>query len=63
MRGLTKAWAVILLLNSVMSFYTACCLSISQWAFYNAVIAYVFFGVFTLIELTYRQYYKKKFER
>ena len=62
MRGLTMVWAGILLLNSFISFYTACCLSISQWAFYNAVLVYIFFAVFTLIELTYRQYYKRKFE-
>ena len=62
MRGLTKVWAVLLLLNTGMAFYTACCLSISLWALYNGAIVYLGFGVFTLFELAYRQYYKSKYE-
>lgn len=60
MRGLTKVWALLLLLNSVIALYTACCLSIKQWALYNGAIAYIVFGVFTLFELVYRHYYKKR---
>ena len=62
MRGLTMIWAMLLLLNSVISLYTACCVSIQQWALYNGAIVYLVFGIFALCEFIYRQHYKKRFE-
>lgn len=58
-RGLTLAWGIILLLNALVSFYTACCLSLQQWTIYNGAIVYLLFGLFTLGELVFRHFYKK----
>ena len=63
MRGLTVLWALLLLVNALVAAYTACCLSLAQWTFYNGVIAYVVFGLFTLGELVNRHFYKKRYER
>lgn len=60
MRGLTKVWALLLLVNSGISLYTACCLSMKQWALYNGAIVYVVYGTFTVCEMIYRQHYKKQ---
>ena len=60
MRGLTKAWAILLLLNAFVSLYTACCVSFKSWAIYNGLIAYLVFAVFTLFELGFRHNYKKR---
>ncbi|GAA6137006.1 membrane protein [Arenicella sp. 4NH20-0111] len=61
MRGLTKLWALLLLCNSLIAAYTACCLSLAQWTLYNGAIAYMVFGVFTLGELINRHFYKKRY--
>jgi uncharacterized membrane protein len=63
MRGLTKLWALLLLLNAAVAAYTACCLSLAEWTIYNGVIAYLVFGAFTLGELINRHFYKKRFQR
>lgn len=63
MRGLTKIWAVLLMLNAVVAGYSACCLSLKQWTLYNGVLAYVVFGLFSLGELVNRYFYKKRYER
>ena len=60
MRGLTKAWAILLVLNGTVAYYTACCLSLKQWALYNGLIAYCVFALFTGIELIYRSRYKSR---
>ena len=60
MRGLTKAWALLLTVNAGVSLYTACCVSFKSWAIYNGIIAYIVFAVFTAFELCYRHYYKKR---
>ena len=60
MRGLTKAWAFLLLVNAAVSFYTACCVSFKFWALYNGIVAYFVFAIFTLFELCYRYFYKKR---
>lgn len=60
LRGLTLAWGIVLIINAIISFYTACCLSLQQWTIYNGVIAYVVFGLFALGELVYRHFYKKR---
>lgn len=60
MRGLTKAWAILLLINAGVATYTACCTSLKIWTLYNGVISYVLFGVFSLVELINRYFYKKR---
>jgi len=60
MRGLTKAWAILLLVNAGFAAYTACCASLEIWTFYNGVISYVLFGLFSLLELINRHFYKKR---
>lgn len=62
LRGLTLAWGLLLMLNALVSFYTACCLSLKLWTIYNGAIAYLVFAVFTLGELVYRHFYKKRHE-
>jgi len=61
MRGLTKVWAGILLINAAIAAYTACCSSLQIWTLYNGVISYVFFGLFSLAELVNRYFYKKRY--
>lgn len=63
MRGLTKIWSLLLLCNSMIAAYTACCLSLAHWTLYNGLIAYMVFGVFTLGELINRHFYKKRYAR
>jgi len=63
MRGLTKAWAALLLVNALVSLYSACCVSFKLWAIYNGLIAYLVFAVFTLFELCYRHNYKKRHQQ
>lgn len=62
MRTLTKVWAVFLLLNASIAFYTACCLSLKAWTLYNGLFSYVFFGGFMLLEYIYRRIYIKRNE-
>lgn len=60
MRRLTAVWAVLLLLNAVVAAYSACCLSLQHWTFYNGLLAYVLIGGFSIAELIFRHFYKKK---
>ena len=62
MRQLTKIWAVLLAVNGVVATYTACCVTLESWTLYNGAISYIVLGVFTLIELVVRHFYKKKHE-
>lgn len=62
MRGLTKAWALLLLFNAAAAAYTACCSSLEVWTLYNGVISYLIFGVFSLAELVNRYFYKKRYQ-
>ena len=61
MRRLTMVWAGLLTVNGIISSYTACCLPLKQWAFYNGFMAYLIFAVFSLGELIVRYYYKKRY--
>lgn len=63
MRSLTLAWAGLLMLNAIVASYTACCASLKIWTLYNGVIAYVIFGVFSIVELVYRHFYKLRIAR
>ncbi|RBP53725.1 hypothetical protein [Arenicella xantha] len=63
MRGLTKVWVGLLLINATVAAYTACCLSLAHWTLYNGAIAYIVFGLFTMAELVNRHFYKKRYYR
>lgn len=60
MRDLTKSWALLLTINGAISYYSACCLSLKQWAIYNGLVAYGLFAVFVGLELLCRRRYKKQ---
>ena len=62
MRNLSMVWAVILIVNAAIAFYTACCLSLQAWTFYNGFLAYIFLGGFMALEYGYRQIHIKKHE-
>ena len=61
MRGLTKAWVVLLSLNALIAGYSACCQSNEFWLLYNGVIAYLIIAFFILIEWLYRGRYMRKY--
>lgn len=63
MRGFTILWSLLLLVNSAISAYTACCLSLAHWTLYNGFIAYLIFIVFSLGELLNRHFYKKRYAK
>ncbi len=56
----SMVWALILTINAAIAFYTACCLSLKVWTFYNGFLAYIFLGGFMAIELGYRQIHIRK---
>lgn len=59
-RTLTAVWAVILLINGMVSLYLALFASLAAWALYCGLLSYVLMGTFFLLELLYRQYYIKR---
>lgn len=60
MRGLTKAWTLLLLLNAAIAGYTACCQSAQVWLLYNGIIAYVIIFGFVIAEVVYRGIYRRR---
>lgn len=60
LRALSSCWGVLLLLNGVVSAYTAWFTSLSAWALYNGIISYLVIAGFAAIEWGYRGYYKKR---
>ncbi|MBN4050556.1 hypothetical protein JYU13_00455 [Gammaproteobacteria bacterium AH-315-M22] len=61
LRNLTKIWSVLLVLNAFVAGYSACCMSLQSWTLYNGILSYVFFALFMVLELIYRQFYKRKY--
>ena len=61
--ALTLAWALLLLINAAVAFYTACCTSQSFWAFYNSFLSYCLVLSFIAAEFIYRPFYKRRYER
>lgn len=59
MRHLTALWGALLLVNTAVAAYTACCTSPSFWALYNGGIVYCIFAIVMAIEWIVRQYIKK----
>lgn len=60
LRTLTLCWGVLLLFNGAIAAYTAWFTSTATWALYNGLISYLLIGCFVLLELGYRELYKKK---
>lgn len=60
MRSLTRVWAILLAFNALVAAYTACCMSIKHWTLYNGLLAYFLLGGFSLAELAFRHFYKKR---
>ena len=63
-RGLTWIWAVALVLNGSVALYTACCMEIKYWAYYNGFLSYILLATLFVAELCYRYIFKiRKEER
>lgn len=60
LRYLSGAWGVFLILNAMVSAFTACCMSDYAWALYNGLFSYVAIATFVIVELIYRQHYKRR---
>lgn len=60
MRRLTVAWALLLLANAGVAAYTACCMGLASWTLYNGALAYAVLIGFMLLELLFRQFYKRR---
>ena len=60
MRSLTLVWAILLAFNALVAIYTACCMSLKYWTLYNGLLAYFLLGGFSLAELVFRHFYKKR---
>lgn len=60
LRKLTLLWGVLLLINGIISAYTAWYTSLSAWAFYNGILSYILLASFAVGEWLYRISYKKK---
>lgn len=54
------AWGVLLLLNGAVAAWTVWFASLAVWTLYNGLLSYLLIGGFVVIELVYRNYYKKK---
>ena len=61
-RRVTQAWCVVLLLNVLISLYTAFAASLQLWSLYNGVIVYFMFGAMLLGEYLLRIRLRRKWE-
>lgn len=53
-RRLTWIWTVVLILNASVALYTACCMELKYWAYYNGFLSYVLLATLFVAELCYR---------
>lgn len=60
LKKLCTAWGVLLLLNGAVAAWTVWFASLAVWTLYNGLISYLLIGGFIIVELVYRNYYKKK---
>ena len=60
LRRLNVAWGLLLLLNGLVSAYTAWYSTLSVWTLYNGVLSYLLIATFAAVEFVYRSYYKRK---
>lgn len=59
-RQVTRTWSIVLLLNALVSFYTAVATSFETWTLYNGVITYLIFGSVFLLEYLLRMHLRHK---
>lgn len=59
-RRVTWAWAMVLLLNGLVSWYTAVETSLETWTLYNGIVTYLLFGGVFAGEYLLRTYLKRK---
>ncbi|MDC8829464.1 hypothetical protein [Alteromonas gilva] len=60
LQKLCIAWGCLLLLNSAVAAWTVWFASLAVWTLYNGLLSYLLMAGFIVIELVYRNYYKKK---
>ena len=58
-RRLVLWWVGVLILNALISAYTALYGTLYQWTLYNGLLSYLLLGGFMLGEMCFRYYYKK----
>ena len=61
MRQLTKLWGLVLIINGGVAAYTACCLSVTTWAFYNGFLSYVLMLLLMVAEMIFRRFYRRRY--
>lgn len=59
-RRVTEGWCVVLLLNTLFSFYTSSQTSFEFWSLYNGLLAYCLFGGTFICEYLLRMHLKRK---
>jgi len=62
-RRVTQAWCLLLLINVLVSVYTAFATSLQFWSLYNGVIVYCVFGGMLLGEYLLRLRLRRKWEQ
>jgi len=60
LQKLCIAWGILLLLNGAVAAWTVWFASLAVWTLYNGLISYLLIAGFIVVELVYRNYYKKK---
>ncbi len=60
LQKLCVAWGILLLFNGAVAAWTVWFASLAVWTLYNGLISYLLIAGFVVIELVYRNYYKKK---
>lgn len=59
-RRVTWTWAIVLLLNGLLSWYTAVATSLETWTLYNGIVTYLLFGCVFAGEYLLRIHLKRK---
>lgn len=61
-RYVTWTWCIVLLLNGLISLYTALATSFETWTLYNGIVTYLIFGCVFVVEYLLRTYLRHKWE-
>ncbi|MBX2809738.1 MAG: hypothetical protein KTR20_14025 [Cellvibrionaceae bacterium] len=56
-RKLTALWGLMLLANTGIAAYTACCTSLWLWSLYNGLLSYLLIGLLIIGEWLYRRFF------
>ncbi|MGH8372905.1 MAG: hypothetical protein ACRETO_09245 [Gammaproteobacteria bacterium] len=59
-RRVTWTWSIVLLLNALVSLYTALAASFETWTLYNGIITYLLFGSVFVCEYALRTHLRRK---